>query len=86
MHYYNEEDIKISDILKIGFVLCIFILLILVNYHYTFILCEYLNIPFNLELSMISLGFGYELTFLSAIFETSILCFCILKLLNNIKK
>lgn len=83
MYYYKEDEFNYSDIIKISLVYLLFVLLLVINYHITEVLCNIGNIPFNLELSIMSIGFGYELTLVLSLIELSVLCYYISKLVNK---
>ena len=83
MYYYKEDEFNYSDIIKINLVYLLFILLLVVNYHIAEVLCNMGEIPFNLELSIISIGFGYELTLVLSFVELSVSCYYISKLVNK---
>ena len=83
MYYYKEDEFNYSDIIKINLVYLLFILLLVVNFHIVEVLCSMVEIPFNLELSIMSIGFGYELTLVLSFIELSVLCYYISKLVNK---
>lgn len=83
MYYYKEDEFNCSDIIKISLVYLSFVLLLVVNFHIVELLCSIGEIPFNLELSIISIGFGYELTLILSIIEISVSCYYISKLVSK---
>lgn len=83
MYYYKEDEFNCSDIIKISLVYLSFVLLLVVNFHIVELLCSIGEIPFNLELSIMSIGFGYELTLILSIIEISVSCYYICKLVSK---
>ncbi|MBQ9181877.1 MAG: hypothetical protein IJ134_04520 [Bacilli bacterium] len=83
MYYYKEDEFNYSDIIKISLVYLLFVLLLVVNFHIAEVLCNIGNISFNLELSIMSIGFGYELTLVLSLIELSVSCYYISKLVNK---
>ena len=86
MYYYNEENIKLSEVFKICMIFTLFILLVIANYHYAFMFCDFYSIPLNLQLSIMSIGFGYELTLVSTCIEIGFIGYSMSKLLNIVEK
>ena len=83
MYYYKEDEFNYSDIIKISLVYLLFVLLLIINFHIAEVLCNIGNIPFNLELSIMSIGVGYELTLVLSLIELSVSCYYISKLVNK---
>ena len=86
MYYYKENEFNYRDIIKIIAIYSLFIMLLVVNYYIAEFLCNIADIPFNLELSIMSYGFGYELTFISTIIEIGMISYFILKIKKISKK
>lgn len=86
MYYYQDEKLNYMDIIKISIILTLFIVLLVANYHIAVIICDIGNISFDLMISAMSIGFGYELTIVPTCIEIGIIGYYISKLMNFVEK
>lgn len=74
----QENDNKLISL----FIAEFFLPLLILNYYLSNYICNKLNIPFDIELTLMSIGFGYELSLFLYILENIIMIYLLNKMFN----
>lgn len=87
MNYYsNSYKETFKSILFFSIIFILFIMFLFINFSFSKSFCYINSIPFDLTISIMSIGFGYELTLVPTCIEIGFIGYSISKLLNIVEK
>ena len=86
--YYSSNPYKeiFKNILFFSIIFVLFIIFLFINFSFSKSFCYINSIPFDLTISIVSIGFGYEITLVPTCIEIGFIGYSISKLMNIVEK